>query len=174
MQMLIAIGNLTELSRKPSAAVEVLKEGTRLNGLFTKDTFTELVSCYEKHRESFVIHGKPLATKLKNFVADFNEFPNISKLANELKEKPQKVASEKGQAIMAQDPKGFVVEELDERASHGCGDPNCEIDHTEIPMLLPPTCHPNMPVHATYWKGTLQLVCAVCGGLVSNIKVADE
>lgn len=175
MQLLMAIANLTELSKKSESTVEVYKEGSRLNGLLkSKNTFTELVSCYEKHRESFVIHGQPLATQLKTFVADFHEFPNISRLANELKEKPQRVASEKGQAIMAQDPKGYIVDELEERASHGCGDPHCTIDHSEIPMLLPPTCHPNMPVHATYHNGTVQLVCAVCGSFVTNIKVADE
>lgn len=176
MHLLVALANLTELSKKPNAAVETLKEGFRLNNLLTKkETFTELVSCYKKHHESFVIHGKPLASKLESFVSDFNEFPNIAKLATELKESGSKnVASEKGQAIMAQDPKGYIVEELDEKAKRGCGDPNCEVDHSEIPMVIPPACHPNMPVHATYFQGTLQLVCAVCGSFVTNIKVSNE
>lgn len=55
----------------------------------------------------------------------------------------------------------------------GCGQPNCEHDHTVL--YLHAVCHLNAGTHVKYDKltGLLTIECRRCKKLVARVKVAD-
>jgi hypothetical protein len=59
-------------------------------------------------------------------------------------------------------------EDLDRRT---CDVPGCTETHG--PLWLHGSCHPNGTLSANYHKGVLTLICAVCGTVVTRMKVAS-
>jgi hypothetical protein len=56
----------------------------------------------------------------------------------------------------------------------GCGQPNCEHDHTVL--FLHGACHPNAGTRVSYDKrtGELTVECRRCKKLVAQVKVSYE
>lgn len=179
LKLLVAISNLVLSTRKGAATATILADAAKIESSLCKaKVFDEVVSGYTKHAESFVLEGKPLPKRLKKFADDYNEFPSICKLAKKLAEKPDKPSTSSDEKIIAQDPKGFVVEELDAELekgrAKGCGDPNCELDHSDAPLVFRSPCHPMFGLSASYQEGSIFLSCPLCGDPIAKIKVASE
>lgn len=179
LKLLVAISNLVLSTRKGAATATILADAAKIESSLCKaKVFDEVVSGYNKHAESFVLEGKPLPNRLKKFADDYNEFPSICKLAKKLAEKPDKPQTSSDERIVAQDPKGYVIEELetelDKARAKGCGDPNCDLDHSDIPMVFRAPCHPMFGVAAAYIDGSLLITCPICNSPLAKIKVASQ
>jgi hypothetical protein len=154
-------------------SVEILRAGTAFDKTLKPGSFGKLKKAYMKFRESLIIDGKPFNTLLSKFTHDYNEFPNIKKLAEELETINPKVDLDESGNIKPLDPLGLVTEELEAKQALGCGDPKCTQDHTNDPMFFSPSCHRGAPLSVSYFRGSLELSCSICGKDLAKIKVAS-
>lgn len=128
-----------------------------------------LLDAYKSVAKSFVVEGKTGKQRLQEFVAEFNEFPTLTRLSKDLEDGPKKLEAPAPPPVPGEI---LSVEELTEISARGCGDPSCEHDHSDVPLIFNP-CHPG-GLFASYWRGVVQLKCTLCGTIVANIKVADK
>lgn len=159
-------------------AAEQLKTAIDLDDALSKpEMIASVVKYYDKHRklldgdvadETFVTRVDALAQEYQDYTAFRALFEALEAPA------PIYTSTVTDGLRHVSTARCLCAEDLDEIKAGGCGDPNCTVDHSTVPLPMLPSCHPRMAMSVVYDKGELTMYCSLCKNFVTSVKVANR
>lgn len=148
---------------------KVLETASLLNSHIQNKHFYKSCVDFVRSTPAFVSKAQEFTANFVALTTNFSEFPTMTKLAKEISEivkvrtdneRLQIKAVDGTVSLIATEP--LCAEDLDRVQASKCGDPECTLDHSQMPAVLSTPCHPGAPMFLTYKDGIVVTHCCVC------------
>lgn len=175
-----AIGALVS-SFRSETDVNVLKSAAALDCHLQNKTFFTSCVDFVRNNPNFVTNTSEFVANFIALTSTFSEFPAMTRLAKTVEEivkvrqsNDRLQVKERDGAVALISTEPLCSEDLDRAQPSKCEDPECTLDHSQMPVVLASPCHSGAPMYLTYKDGIVITHCCVCRREAFALRIASR